>query len=53
MLIMACVGLMINLISMRLPSGGKDESLNIKGAFLEVWSDMLGSARPVSSSVPL
>ena len=44
MLIVACVGLVINLISMRLLSGGKDESLNIKGAYLEVWSDMLGSA---------
>ena len=44
MLIVACVGLVINFISMRLLSGGKDESLNIKGAYLEVWSDMLGSA---------
>ena len=43
MLIVASVGLVINLISMRLLSGGKDESLNIKGAYLEVWSDMLGS----------
>ena len=43
MLVVACVGLAINLISMRLLSGGKDESLNIKGAYLEVWSDMLGS----------
>ena len=28
---------------MRLLSGGKDDSLNVKGAYLEVWSDMLGS----------
>ena len=38
------MGLVINLISMRLLSGGKEQSLNIKGAYLEVWSDMLGSA---------
>jgi len=43
MLIIAVVGLVINLISMRLLNRGKGASLNIKGAYLEVWSDMLGS----------
>lgn len=43
MLVVAVLGLVINLISMRLLSGGKDASLNVKGAYLEVWSDMLGS----------
>ena len=43
MLIVAVLGLIINLISMRLLSAGKDSSLNVKGAYLEVWSDMLGS----------
>lgn len=43
MLVVATLGLVINLISMRLLSGGKEESLNVKGAYLEVWSDMLGS----------
>ncbi|CAL61763.1 Cobalt-zinc-cadmium resistance protein CzcD (Cation efflux system protein czcD) [Herminiimonas arsenicoxydans] len=43
MLIVASLGLVINLISMKLLSAGKDSSLNIKGAYLEVWSDMLGS----------
>lgn len=43
MLVIACVGLVVNLISMRLLSAGKDASLNMKGAYLEVWSDMLGS----------
>lgn len=43
MLIIASLGLVINLVSMRLLSVGKDESLNVKGAYLEVWSDMLGS----------
>ena len=43
MLIIASLGLIVNLISMRLLSSGKDESLNVKGAYLEVWSDLLGS----------
>ena len=43
MLVIAVIGLVINMISMRLLAGGKDASLNIKGAYLEVWSDMLGS----------
>lgn len=43
MLIIASIGLIVNLASMSLLSAGKDKSLNIKGAYLEVWSDMLGS----------
>ncbi len=43
MIIVAAIGLTINLISMRLLTQGKECSLNIKGAYLEVWSDMLGS----------
>jgi cobalt-zinc-cadmium efflux system protein len=43
MLIIAAVGLVVNVISMRLLNAGKDGSLNVKGAYLEVWSDLLGS----------
>ena len=43
MLVVAVIGLVVNFISMRLLSSGKDDSLNVKGAYLEVWSDMLGS----------
>ena len=43
MLIVAVVGLLANLISMKLLAAGAGESLNVKGAYLEVWSDMLGS----------
>lgn len=43
MLIVAGIGLAVNLLSMRLLSSGKDSSLNLKSAYLEVWSDMLGS----------
>lgn len=43
MLAVACVGLVVNLISMRLLAGGSSESLNVQGAYFEVLSDMLGS----------
>lgn len=43
MLLIALVGLIVNLLSIRVLAGGKDHSLNVKGAYLEVWSDLLGS----------
>ena len=43
MLAVAAAGLVVNLISMRLLSAGAGESLNLKGAYFEVLSDMLGS----------
>lgn len=43
MLIIAFLGLIVNLIAMRLLRAGAGDSLNVKGAYLEVWSDMLGS----------
>ncbi len=43
MLVIAIVGLVVNLISMRVLRSGQEESLNVKGAYLEVWADMIGS----------
>ncbi|AWN35165.1 cation diffusion facilitator family transporter [Methylobacterium radiodurans] len=43
MMLVALVGLGVNLASMKLLSGGSSESLNVKGAYFEVFSDMLGS----------
>lgn len=43
MLVVAAIGLAINIVAMKLLSAGKNSSLNIKGAYLEVWADMLGS----------
>lgn len=43
MLAIATLGLVVNLVSMRLLRAGSGTSLNVKGAYLEVWSDMLGS----------
>lgn len=43
MLVIAVIGLAINQVSMRLLKAGSGTSLNLRGAYLEVWSDMLGS----------
>lgn len=51
MLAVAAIGLVVNLICMRLLNKDKDESLNIKGAYLEVWSDMLGSIGVIAGAV--
>ena len=51
MMIVAVVGLAINLISIRLLSQGKETSLNLKGAYLEVWSDMLGSIGVIIAAI--
>jgi len=43
MLAVAVVGLAVNLACMRLLSGDANSNLNVKGAYLEVWADALGS----------
>jgi cobalt-zinc-cadmium efflux system protein len=53
MLVVASIGLMVNLIAMRVLVGGKDASLNIKGAYLEVWADMLGSLGVIAAAVAI
>ena len=51
MLLVAAVGLVVNLISMRLLSGGSTESLNVRGAYFEVLADMLGSLGVIVAAV--
>jgi len=51
MLVIAGLGLIVNLISMRLLKAGSGDSLNIKGAYLEVWADMLGSVGVIIGAV--
>ena len=51
MLAVAAIGLVVNLISMRLLAGGSSESLNVKGAYFEVLSDMLGSIGVIVASL--
>ncbi len=51
MLGIAALGLVVNLVGMKVLSSGKDLSLNIKGAYLEVWSDMLGSLGVIAGAL--
>lgn len=53
MLVVASVGLVVNLIAMRVLAGGKDKSLNMKGAYLEVWADMLGSLGVIAGALTI
>ncbi len=50
MLAIAAVGLVVNLVSMRLLAAGSSESLNVKGAYFEVLSDMLGSLGVIAAA---
>jgi cobalt-zinc-cadmium efflux system protein len=43
MLVVASLGLVVNAIAMTLLRSGREESLNVRGAYLEVWADFLGS----------
>jgi len=51
MLAVAALGLVVNLLSMQLLRSGNDSSLNVKGAYLEVWADMLGSIGVIVAAV--
>ena len=53
LLAVAVVGLVVNLISFRLLRQGSKESLNVRGAFLEVLADALGSAGVIVAGVIL
>lgn len=51
MLMVASLGLLINLISMKILMSSAAESLNMKGAYLEVLSDALGSVGVIIGAV--
>ncbi|MDP1842540.1 MAG: cation diffusion facilitator family transporter [Sediminibacterium sp.] len=51
MLIVAVCGLIINLVAMKILKAGSKESINIKGAFLEVVSDMLSSVAVIIAGI--
>ena len=53
MLGIAAIGLVDNLIAMRASAVGKDKSLNIKGAYLEVWADMIGSVGVIAGAIAI
>lgn len=51
MLAIAAAGLVVNLISMRLLAAGAERSLNLRGAYLEVMGDFLGSVAVLVAGV--
>lgn len=50
MLVFAVVGLLANAVSLRILTAGKDESINVRGAYLEVLGDLLGSLAVVAAA---
>ena len=51
MLLVAVGGLIVNIIGAWLLMGGSGESLNVRGAFLEVVSDLLGSLGVIVAAI--
>lgn len=51
MLVVGLLGLVVNLVVLFLLRGGAEESLNLKGAYLEVLADTLGSVGVVLAAV--
>ena len=49
MLAVACGGLAVNLASLWILHGGRDESLNVRGAWLHVATDTLGSVQAIAA----
>lgn len=51
MLVVGALGLVVNLVALALLRGGASESLNVKGAYLEVFADALGSVGVILAGV--
>ena len=53
MMAIAGFGLAVNLIAMRVLMAGRGESLAMKGAYLEVWADAIGSVGVIAGAVAI
>ncbi len=51
MLLVAAVGLVANLVALAVLRGGSRESLNMRGALLEVFGDLLGSIAVIAAGL--
>ena len=51
MLIVAVIGLVANLAALQVLRGGRDTSINMRGAYLEVLGDLLGSIAVIIAAV--
>lgn len=50
-LVVGVIGLVVNVIAFKLLRAGSKESLNVRGAYLEVMSDMLGSVGVIVAAI--
>ena len=53
MLLVACGGLTINLVNLMILSGGRHHNLNVRGAWLHVMADTLGSVGAILAGVAI
>ncbi|MGD8168915.1 cation diffusion facilitator family transporter [Herbiconiux sp. P16] len=51
MLVVACIGLVANFVSLMILRGGAKSSINMRGAYLEVLGDLLGSIAVILAAV--
>lgn len=51
MLLVACGGLVVNLVMLSILHGGKSDNLNMRGAWLHVLSDTLGSLGVIAAAL--
>lgn len=51
LLVVATAGLGVNIVGVRLLHAGSKESMNVRGAFLEVWKDILGSIAAIAAGL--
>ncbi len=51
MLVVGALGLVVNLVCLALLRGGAQESINVKGAYLEVFADAMGSVGVILAGV--
>lgn len=51
MMAIALIGLIANLAAMRILAGGRAHNLAMKGAYLEVWADAIGSIGVIAAAI--
>jgi cation diffusion facilitator family transporter len=51
MLVVAGIGLVVNVVALSVLHQGRDESLNVRGAYLEVLTDALGSVAVIGAAL--
>ena len=53
MLVVAVIGLVVNVVALMLLRPGAGESVNVEGAYLEVFADLIGSVGVIAAAIVL